>query len=186
VLFVRSDNDNHWAMYFGFSGVAVMTIGLIGVVALGGVLLSEFVRAPPPPSTIMETAAVTTILIFSAMLILAAGFVLTYRERISCRELANLYDRMLTIFEKGTQELEDLFEQAKIESASVVTEIDEIVVSPAGAERLTTVFSQSNPEGNAVITRIQEVFVALGREAITENAQWLILRRGQPLELRPA
>lgn len=55
-------------------------------------------------------------------------------------------------------------------------------------ERMAKVFSQGEQEIDDLLLAnnteaIQDVMRALGREAIMENAQWLILRRNRPVEL---
>jgi len=37
--------------------------------------------------------------------------------------------------------------------------------------------------GSVEVADAQRVLLALGQEALTENTQWLLLRRGRPLEL---
>jgi hypothetical protein len=55
-------------------------------------------------------------------------------------------------------------------------------------ERMAKIFTQGEKEiarhlGNDELTKVQDVLADLGREAIMENAQWLILRRNRPFEL---
>ena len=57
-------------------------------------------------------------------------------------------------------------------------------------ERMTKIFTQGEAEirkhldaENLDLPKVQDVLTALGREAIMENAQWLILRRNRPFEL---
>jgi hypothetical protein len=53
------------------------------------------------------------------------------------------------------------------------------VLFRSGKHELTAALAKEPPD----IQRAQEIIVALGQEAVQENAQWLLLRRSKPLEL---
>jgi hypothetical protein len=185
-LFKIADSNYGPGVRFGLFGIIVGAFGILCIGIGMGVLISDWrlgLRHSPECFNNSEFATWETM--SAAVLILAGGSFLAYREQASHKELANLYERMSTIFKKGYDELERLFNHANADSSVVVTEIDRIVVSPQGGAEVTRVIAESKHGDESNIQSIQGVFVALGREAITENAQWLILRRGQPLALRP-
>jgi len=100
------------------------------------------------------------IVILSGMLAAGGGLWIAYGERRCFEELAQQYERLHVVFERG-----DLVLQAHL-------------------RELTVHRRQGNGPAQAqAIEQSHAVLCALGREAITEHAQWLILRRARPFEL---
>ncbi|MDB6154707.1 MAG: hypothetical protein JWL90_3160 [Chthoniobacteraceae bacterium] len=93
------------------------------------------------------------ILIGSGVLLVAGGLLLAYCERKLHEELANQFDRMAAVFARANKNLD----RAR---------------SPGGV---------SAPDCH--LRRSLEVMEHVGREAVIEHAQWLILRRSRPFEL---
>jgi hypothetical protein len=92
-------------------------------------------------------------LILSGLLVVCGGLFIAICERRSHEELAKQYERMHVVFKNGGKEL---------------------------GERLA---EDGAPGATPDIPAAQATLEALGREAITENAQWLILRRARGFEL---
>ena len=72
---------------------------------------------------------------------------------------------------------------------------DSLLASLADQIKRTNPVHAATPQNHAgldtdtetTITAIQDVYVALGREALNENADWLLMHRNKPIEpLSPA
>jgi hypothetical protein len=93
------------------------------------------------------------VLIVSSIAVIWGGLFIAFCERRAFEDLAKQYERMRIVFVDGDREL-----KPKIEKEDSTITVDDIEA-------------------------MQRVFEALGREAIVEHSQWLVLRRARPLEL---
>ena len=93
------------------------------------------------------------VLILSSIAVIWGGLFIAYCERRAFEDLAKQYERMRIVFIDADRELKPRIEKED----SKITDKD--------------------------IEAMQRVFEALGREAIVEHSQWLVLRRARPLEL---
>lgn len=93
------------------------------------------------------------LLLLSGILLVGGGLTLAFCERKSYEDLANQFDRSAAVLRKADEEL---------------------------GRCLGKGATQATP---ADLKRAQAILEIVGREAIVEHAQWLILRRSRPFEV---
>jgi hypothetical protein len=94
------------------------------------------------------------LLVLGSLLIIAGGLCEAVCERRGHEQLAKHYDQIHVVFRGGARQLHATLSQQPL--------------AVARAQR---------------IVRAQRIIEELGREALQENADWLVLRRSKPLEL---
>jgi len=98
--------------------------------------------------------------------LVGGGLSVAWAEKNLFSELAYQYRTMTALFRDGGTRLERTLEEAE-------QLLDEAGSTPDAAAR-TELFER--------IERMQADIYELGREALDENAEWLILHRARPLE----
>jgi hypothetical protein len=99
--------------------------------------------------------------IFGGILLLGAALLVAWAEKALYSELAYQYGTMAT-----------LFRSAELRLKRLTNELEQLLKrQPAGS-----------PEYYRKLAETQDFLFALGKEALDENAEWLILHRARPLE----
>jgi len=110
-------------------------------------------------------------LIIFGLLFVFGAIRIALSERRGHEVLAKQYDHMFTVFSTANRELEAILNPALLTTLRECDGIKE--------------FSGSPPVDPAMIDfdRAKRVIESLGREAILEHSQWLLLHRSKPMEL---
>jgi hypothetical protein len=113
-------------------------------------VMGEMSGTPVPDARDPRHPFLTT----SALLVVAGGLMLAYKERQFFAEQSRQYERMYGLFRNALTVLHQIMES-------------------------------SDPSLDATRRRtlIEPILLTLGREALSENASWLILHRARPAEL---
>lgn len=116
------------------------------------------------------------LLVFAGTLAtILGGLSIAVSERQAHEELAKQYDRMHVVFRRGGRELDLVLDPEK--RAALRTGTAATRPPPVGPPATVPAAEPVDFE------RAQRIVEELGREALQENAEWLLLRRSKPLEL---
>jgi hypothetical protein len=132
-------------------------------------------KHPPTPTAHAEGTnwldpahPANVLLLAGSMLVILGGLYIAVCDRRAHEELAKQYDQMHVVFRAGAQELA-------------------LVLDPKGRTAVRAVVSIQQPTAPAseeeTVKWAQRIVEELGREALHENAQWMLVRRSKPLEL---
>lgn len=143
---------------------------------------------------IMVPDAFTLSSVLAGALLLVGGLFIAWAEKQQLSETGYQYNTMATLFrsariqyERHLADLRDLTQKKheidqQLQSDNLVANAERTGEQYEAAANRKDLQKDIKDAVNAKTTQLQEFIFELGREALDENAEWLILHRARPLE----
>jgi hypothetical protein len=171
-------------------------IGLpsIALVVVAGILSMSLIAKISGDFGIPVPDAFTLSSVLAGALLLSGGLFIAWAEKQQLSETGYQYNTMATLFrsariqfEKHLNDLRDLTVKenefaSQVRSDNILTNTELPLEHIDAAANPKEILEKVQNARKATTIQLQEFIYELGREALDENAEWLILHRARPLE----